>query len=173
MGSLTLTTWQRHRLEQQPRSTHDARVYRRPLAALEAARGEPVSAVARRLRVTPRVIYYRPASYARDRVPDTLRDLDRSGRPTILTASDRDLRRGVLGRSPQEWGYPAAQWTVPRPREYLAHRTGRRPSDDTSRRDSRRPGYARKRSRYTLDPGPEFGGEKEARPAANPGSAAP
>jgi transposase len=173
MGSLTLTTWQRRRLEQQLRSTHDARVYRRTLAVLEAARGEPVSAVARRLRVTPRVIYYWLANYARDRAPDTLRDLDRSGRPTVLTASDRDLLRGVLGRSPQEWGYPAAQWTVPRLREYLAGRTGRRPSDDTIRRASRRLGYTWKRSRYALDPDPEFGGKKEAHPAADPGPAAP
>jgi transposase len=119
------------------------------------------------------VIYYWLANYARDRVPDALRDLDRSGRPTALTASDRDLLRGVLGRSPQEWGYPAAQWTVPRLREYLAGRTGRRPSDDTIRRELRRLGYTWKRSRYTLDPDPEFGGKKEAHPAADPGPAAP
>jgi transposase len=173
MGSLTLTTWQRRRLEQQLRSTHDARVYRRTLAVLEAARGEAVSVVARRLRVTPRVVYYWLADYARERVPDALRDLDRSGRPTVLTASDRDLLRGVLGRSPQEWGYPATQWTVPRLREHLAHRTGRRPSDDTVRRELRRLGYTWKRSRYTLDPDPELGGKKEAHPAADPGPAAP
>ncbi len=173
MGSWTLTTWQRRRLEHQLRSTPDARVYRRTLAVLEAARGEPVSAVARRLRVTPRVIYYGLANYARDRVPDALRALDRSGRPTVLTASDRELLRGVLGRWPQEWGYPAAQWTVPRLREHLAHVTGRRPSDDTIRRELRRLGYTWKRPRYTLDPDPEFGGKKEAHPAADPGPAAP
>jgi transposase len=173
MGSLTLTTWQRRRLEHQLRSTRDARVYRRTLAVLEAAQGESVSAVARRLRVTPRVVHYWLANYARDRVPDTLRDLDRSGRPTVLTASDRDLLRGVLERSPQEWGYPAAQWTVPRLREYLAGRTGRRPSDDTIRRELRRLEYTWKRSRYTLDPDPEFGEKKETHPAADPRLAAP
>ena len=168
MEPLALTTWQRRRLEQQLRSTHDARVYRRTLAVLEVDRGEPVSAVARRLRVTPRVIYYWLAKYARDRAPDTLRDLGRSGRPTVLTASDRDMLRAVLGRSPQEWGYPAAQWTVPRLREHLAGRTGRRPSDDTIRRELRRLGYTWKRSRYALDPDPEYGGKKEAHPAADP-----
>lgn len=173
MEPLTLTTWQRRRLEQQLRSTHDARVYRRTLAVLEVARGEPVSAVACRLRVTPRVIYYWVENYGRDRVPDTLRDLDRSGRPPVLTASDRDVLREVLGRSPQEWGYPAAQWTVPRLREHLAGRTGRRPSDDTIRRALRRLGYTWKRSRYTLDPDPEFGGKKEAHPATDPELAVP
>jgi len=41
MGTLTLTTWQRRRLERQLRDTHDARVYRRTLAVLEVARGGP------------------------------------------------------------------------------------------------------------------------------------
>jgi transposase len=173
MVSLTLTTWQRRRLEQQLRSTHDARVYRRTLAILDAARGESVSAVARRLRVTPRVVYYWLAAYSLDRAPEALRDRDRSGRPPVLTASDRDLLLGLLGRSPQEWGYPAAQWTVPLLRDHLAHRTGRRPSDDTVRRALHRLKYTWKRSRYTLDPDPAFGGEKEAHPAADPRPATP
>src|SRR5688572_23128889 len=154
MESLTLTTWQRRRLERQLRSTHDARLYRRTLAILEATRGEAVSSVARRLRVTSRVVYYWIAAYARDRIPEDLRDRDRPGRPPVLTASDGDLLRGLLGRSPQEWGYPAAQWTVPLLRDHLARRTGRRPSDDTVRRALHRLRYTWKRSRYTLDPDP-------------------
>src|SRR4051812_3573375 len=98
MESLTLTTWQRRRLERQLRSTHDARLYRRTWAILEATRGEPVSCVARRLRVTPRVVYYWLAAYSRERVPEALRDRDRPGRPPVLTAPDRDLLRGLLGR---------------------------------------------------------------------------
>ena|SRR5438128_2271090 len=58
MDTLTLTFWQQRRLEQQLRSTHDARVYRRTLAILEVASGEAVSSVARRLRVTPRSVYH-------------------------------------------------------------------------------------------------------------------
>ena len=40
MTTLTLTTWQRRRLERQLRETLDARVYRRTLAILEVAQGE-------------------------------------------------------------------------------------------------------------------------------------
>src|SRR6185369_17278309 len=145
MVSLTLTPGQRRRLEQQLRSTRDARLYRRTLAILEATRGEPVSAVARRLRVTPRVVYYWLAAYARDPVPEALRDRDRSGRPPVLTASHRDLLRGLLAGSPQEWGYPAAQWTVPLLRDHLDRHTGRRPSDDTVRRALQRLKYTWKR----------------------------
>ncbi len=46
MTTLTLTTWQRRRLEQQLRDTHDARVYRRTLAVLEVAQGQSVASLA-------------------------------------------------------------------------------------------------------------------------------
>jgi transposase len=143
-------------------------VYRRTLAVLGAAQGEPVASVARRLRVTPRAVYHWVATYGRDHAPDALADRDRSGRPRLLTPPDRERLRELLGRSPQEMGYFAAQWTVPLLRESMTRRTGRAFSDDTLRRELQRLRYTWKRSRYTLDPDPEFGGKKEAHPAANP-----
>jgi transposase len=173
VDTLTLTYWQRRGLERQLRSTPDARVYRRTLAVLEVARGEPVAAVARRLRVTPRAVYHWVVTYGRDHAPDALADRDRPGRPRLLTPADRGLLRELLGRSPQEVGYFAAQWTVPLLRQHLARRTGRPVSDDTLRRELQRLRYTWKRSRYALDPDPEFGGKKEARPAADPAVAGP
>jgi transposase len=79
----------------------------------------------------------------------------------------------LLSCSPQERGYFAAQWTVPLLREHLARRPGRPLSDDTLRRELQRLRYTWKRSRYTLDPDPEFGGKKEAHPAADPALAVP
>lgn len=173
MDALTLTYWQRRHLERQLRSTRDARVYRRTLAVLDVARGEPVASAARRLRVTPRAVYHWVAIYSRDHAPDSLADRDRSGRPRLLTPPDRELLRELLGRSPQELGYFAAQWTVPLLREHLTRRTGRPSSDDTIRRELRRLGYTWKRSRYTLDPDPQLGGKKEGDSAANPAATAP
>ena len=173
MDTLALTAWQRRRLQQQLRATHDARVYRRTLAVLEVARSEPVAAVARLLRVTPRAVYYWLGTYAHDHDPEALRDRDRPGRPSLLTASDRLLVRELLGQSPQDLGYFAAEWTVPLLQEHLAHCTGRRPSDDTVRRELDRQGYTWKRSRYDLDPDPELGGKKAAAPLAHPALAAP
>jgi transposase len=171
VDTLTLTYWRRRRLERQLRSTRDARVYRRTLAVLEVARGEPIAAVARRLRVTPRAVYHWAATYGRDHAPDALADRDRSGRPRLLTPPDRELLRQLLARSPQEVGYFAAQWTAPLLREYLTRRTGRALSGDTRRRELRRQRYTWRRPRYTLDPDPEFGGKREAHPAANPATA--
>src|SRR5947209_16810274 len=105
MTTLTVTTWQRRRLEQQLRDTPDARVYRRTLAVLEVAQGEPVASVARRLRVTPRVVYFWVETYTRNHDPDALRDDARSGRPNRLTQEDRDLLFEFLQQSPQDFNY--------------------------------------------------------------------
>jgi transposase-like protein len=69
VDTLTLSYWQRQHRERQLRSTRDARVYRRTLAVLEVARGEPVTSVAGRLRVTPRAVYHWAATYGRDHGP--------------------------------------------------------------------------------------------------------
>jgi transposase len=173
MEPVTLTAWQRRRLQQQLRATLDARLYRRTLAVLEVARGEPVASVARCLGVTSRAVYHWLGAYAHDHDPAALRDGDRPGRPALLTAPDRDLLRELLlARSPQDLGYFATEWTVPLLQDYLAHRTGRRPSGDTIRRELGRQGFVWKRSRYALAPDPELGGKKAADSPADPAPAA-
>ena len=173
MGILTLDAWQRRSLERQLRSTRDARVYRRTLAILGVEQGEPVAGVAHRLRVTRRVVYHWVETYARHRDPLALRNRDRSGRPRRMTDRGREVLRELLGRSPQSLGGFAAEWTVPLLREYLARRLRRRPSEGTVRRELRRLGDTWKRSRYTLDPDPEFGGEKEGHSPENQAVAGP
>ncbi len=174
MDSIILTAGQRRRLQRQLRSTHDVRLYRRTLALLEVSRGEPVVAVAHRLGVTPRAVYYWITAYTCAHDPEALQDRDRPGRPTLLTETDRDLLRALLlGPSPQDLGYFATEWTVPLLQEHLARCTGPRPSDDTVRRELDRQGFVWKRSRYTLEPDPELRGKKAAHSLANPALAAP
>jgi transposase len=172
MDILTLTFWQKRRLEEQLRETHDARIYRRTLAILEVASGEAVASVARRLRVTPRSIYHWVAAYSRDPSPAALVDADRCGRPALLSELDRDRLRRLLADSPQAFGYPNAVWTVPLLRQHLQRSTGFSPSEDTIRRELQRLDYTWKRPRYRLDPDPEARGKKEADSAANPSVAA-
>ncbi len=172
MDPLTLTFWQKRRLEQQLRSTHDAGVYRRTLAVLEVASGEAVASIARRLRITPRAVYHWLAAYSRDSNPAALVDGDRSGRPTLLSEGGRDRLRRLLVGSPQDLGYPDTVWTVPLLRQHLEQSTGLSPSEDTIRRELQRLDYTWKRPRYRLDPDPEARGKKEADSAANPRFAA-
>jgi transposase len=172
MDTLTLTFWQRRRLEQQLTSTHDARVFRRTLAILEVAAGEPVPSVACRLRVTTRAVYHWLAAYAGGRSPAALADAGRPGRPTLFSDQDRALLGELLAGSPQDHGYPATVWTAPLLQRHLLHHAGLRPSEDTIRREVHGLGYSWKRPRYRLDPDPEEGG-KEAYPPAPAALAAP
>ena len=173
MDTLTLTFWQRRRLEQQLRSTHDARVFRRTLAILEVAAGESVPAVARRLRVTPRAVYHWLAAYIDNRSPPALADADRPGRPTLFSDQQRALLLDLLADSPQDHGYPATVWTVPLLHQHLLRHAGVRTSEDTIRREVQRLGYSWKRPRYRLEPDPEEGGKKEAYPQASAAVAPP
>jgi transposase len=172
MDSLTLTAGQRRRLQRQLETAPDARLYRRTLAVLEVARGQPVAAVARILGVTPRSVYHWLRAYADGRDPASLRDAPRPGRPGLWTEEGRECLLASLGRSPQDLGYAAAGWTVPLLREHLGRRAGRWLPEDTIRRELQRQGYAWKRARYVLDPDPEL--EKKTRhPPPRPGPAAP
>ena len=172
MTTLTLTTWQRRRLERHLRDTPDARVYRRTLAVLEVAQGHSVASVARRLRVTPRVVYFWVEAYTRSHDPDALRDADRCGRPNLLTQEDRDRLLDLLKRSPQDFDYAATEWTVGLLQEHLRRCTGKHLGEDTLRRELHRLDYLWKRPRYVLDPDPQLRGKKEARPQADQAVAA-
>jgi transposase len=173
MEPLILTYWQRRRLESQLRSTLDARVYRRTLAILEVAAGEPVASVAHRLRVTPRAVYHWLATYTAAPQPTVLADAPRSGRPTLWIDSDRDLLRELLTSNPQDVGDAATAWTVPLLQQHLLQETEQHFSEDTIRRELRRLQYSWKRPRYRLEPDPEAGGKKAASPHANQAVAAP
>src|SRR5262245_9766851 len=145
MDTLALTYWQRRHLERQLHSTQEARVYRRTLAVLEVASGQPVATVAARLRVTPRAVYNWLAAYARGRDPAALEEGTRPGRPTLLAQSHRDLLEGLLAASPQDLGYPDTTWTVPLLRFHLRRHGGLLASEDTIRRELWRLRYSWKR----------------------------
>lgn len=173
MTTLTLTTWQRRRLERQLRETLDARVYRRTLAILEVARGESVASVARRLRVTARVVYLWVEAYVEGHDPEVLRDSNRSGRPHLVTHQDRVLLLELLHHSPQDFDYAATEWTVGLLQEHLRRCTGKRLCEDTLRRALHRLDYVWKRPRYALVPDPELRGKKKASPRADQAVATP
>src|SRR5262249_44495298 len=135
MDSLTLSTWQRRRLEHQLKATHDARLYRRTLAVLEVGCGRPIAEVARTLRVTPRSVYSWVGDYALDHDPAALQGEPRPGRPSLWARAATARLCEPLGRSPQDLGYAAVEWTVPLLQEHLEQGLGQRFADDTSRRE--------------------------------------
>jgi transposase len=167
---LTLAASQQRRLRTQLDQTEDARVYRRTLAILEAARGIPLAQIARTLGVSRRIVYYWLQAFVQRYDPADLCREDRAGRPTLWTEEARALLQQLLADAPAAWGYAAAAWTVPLLQEQLRHATGQSFSDDTIRRELHRLGYVWKRPRYRLQPDPELD-QKTANLPANPATA--
>ena len=171
MSHLTLTPWQRRRLQRQLHQAQDASLYRRTLAVLELARGRPAAVIAAALGVSRQSIYNWAQAYAGAHDPSALADAPRPGRPALCGDEARALLRALMAVAPDQLGYPAVNWTVPLLRQEFAEGAGLRLSDDTVRRALRSLGYVWKRPRYVLDRDPEAE-KKTADPAANPRLAA-
>jgi len=146
MSRLKLTRWQRHRLHQQLKATSDARTYRRTLAVLELDRGRSAADIAAMLGVARQSVHNWVAAFACEPDPAVLRDEDCSGRPPLLDEQAEGLLPSLLGRSPQDLGYPHVDWTVPLLQQELERDLGLRPSDETVRRALWRLGYVVKQS---------------------------
>lgn len=155
MSPILLTAVERRRLEAQVRSAREAGLYQRTLAVLEVASGQPVARVARLLRVSRRSVHNWLDAYRAGHDPQALQDHRGGGGARALTEASQDLLLAALEDSPQDWGYPAADWTVPLLCEHLARRGGGRVSDDTLRRQLHAWGYVWKRTRYELPADPE------------------
>jgi|tagenome__1003787_1003787.scaffolds.fasta_scaffold20761386_2 transposase len=156
MSQLTLTAWQRRRLRRQLEDATDVSVYRRTLAVLEFDRGRSVAAIAGMLGVTRQSVYNWLRSYRWAGDPSALEDRPGRGRRPLLDEEDDHFLGALLARSPQELGYPHANWTVPLLQQAMQLGTGLLPSDDTIRRALRRLHYVWKRPRYALDPDPDL-----------------
>jgi transposase len=170
MAGLRLTARQRERLRRQLVETRDLRTYRRTLALLEADRGRAVAAIAQMLGVSRQTVHNWLATFAQTPSPAALVDAPRSGRPRLLDEEDINLLYVLLGLSPQHFGFPEVDWTVPRLCEALERGTGRQASYATVRRQLWELNYVWKRPRYVLAPDPERE-KKTADQAANPGPA--
>ena len=170
MSRLSLTPWQRRRLQAEVADTADARLLRRALAVLEVDAGRSPAAVARLLGVTRQSVYNWVGAYLRAGGPAGLADRPGRGRPPVLDEDADHFLDALLAMTPQALGYPHANWTVPLLQKTLAIGTGRRPSDDTVRRALAARDYAWKRPRYRLEADPERE-KKTAHLPAGPGPA--
>jgi transposase len=172
MSRLKLKHWERRRLRQQLKAASDARTYRRTLAVLELDRGRSAVDIAAMLGATRQSVHNWAAAFVREPYPSALADEDRSGRPPLLSQQAEAHLSALMGRSPQDLGYPHTDWTIPLLQQELEAHLELRPSDETVRRGLRRLGFVWKRPRYVLDPDPERD-KKTAGPAADPGPPSP
>src|SRR5947209_16024211 len=128
MSRLNLTSWQRRRLRRQLAETRDTRLFRRTLAVLEFDHGRSAADIARMLGVTRQSVYNWVQAYTLDHDPASLADEGGRGRHLLLDEDQEHLLEALLAASPQDLGYPQANWTVPLLREALEMATERRVS---------------------------------------------
>jgi transposase len=166
MSQFRLKPAHRRRLRGLLHEASELNTYRRCLALLEVDAGRPVADVARALGVTRQSVHNWIARFAEAGRADALADRYGGGRPTTLGDDDVEGLVALLGHSPQHFGNPAANWTVPLLREHLRRATGADVSEPTVRRQLRRLGYVWKRPRYVLDPDPEREKKTPHRPQA-------
>lgn len=171
MSRLKLMPWQRHQLERQLESSHEARAYRRILAVLEYAQGGSIARIARLLRVSRQSVYNWIERYAQTGDPASLADALRTGRPPRWDGAAEARLRRLLMHTPERFGYLAVNWTVLLLAEQLHETLGHGFSDDTVRRALHRLGYGWKRSRYVLMPDAQAE-KKTADSPRDPGAAA-
>jgi transposase len=121
---------------------------------LELDRGRPAVEIADMLGVTRRSVHNWAAAFTRDPHPSTLVDAERNGRPPVLAEQTESALRSLMPRSPQDFGYPDTDWTVPLLQRELERGAGLLPSVETVRRGLHRLGYSWKRQRYVLNSEP-------------------
>lgn len=113
MSGLRLTVAQRRKLERQLRTTHDAGLYRRTLAILEAADGRPVAEIARLLRISRVSVYRWIERYDCARDPTCLVDSRGGNHPSVWTEELQAALSDGLGQRPDHFGYQAVEWDGP------------------------------------------------------------
>ena len=155
MESLHLTPGQRRRLMAERDQAPDAAAYRRFVGLLALADGAPAGQVAEWLGVTRQSLYGWAGRYRQTEQPSVLRTGFHPGRPSFWTEECTAVLQASLRQGPEDFGYPAVNWTVGLLCHRLSRCLGRTVSDETVRRQLHRLDYVWKRPRYVLRPDPE------------------
>lgn len=155
MEWLHLTPRQRQRLMAERDQAADAATYRRLVGLLALADGVPTTTLAEWLGVTRQSLYNWADRYFQERRPSALQTHPHPGRPPLWNEDCRVVLRASLHQSPEDFGYPAVNWTVGLLQHQLGRCLGREISDDTVRRQLHRWHYVWKRPRYVLKPDPQ------------------
>lgn len=155
MSSIQLSRSERRLLKVRMNAAESADVYRRSLALLSVDKGRDVDDVAMLLEVDRRTVFRWLQRYKENRDLSVLRRRPGQGRPRLLSKDERSFLKDALLHSPQEFGYHAANWTVPLLHEHISSLLDADVSSHTIRRQLEELGYVWKRYRYVLPPDPE------------------
>lgn len=135
--------------------SNDIDEYRRILALLAVHERRPVSDIAAFLHVTRQTVYNWMDLSAEDLLAPSDKPETR-GRPPKWTKEIDQLLEAAFNHRPREFGYSAANWTVPLVITHVFNQTGRRFSRTTTRRRLRMHRFGWKRPRYSLAEDPHL-----------------
>jgi transposase len=155
MAHLRLTTNQEKKLRQELKRTTSTSAVYRCLALLLLNEGRPLASLARLLGVSRQIIYVWLKRFGQCPRLSALKDKPRSGRPPVWNAHCREVLRTSLDYAPDQFGYPAANWTAGLLADHLALCLGQKVSARSLRRQLHALGYVWKRPRYALTPDPQ------------------
>jgi transposase len=149
-GPASFSGHDRRRLATALRGTSDVRLFRRVQAVLRVAEGDPISAVARSLRISRRSVQRWVEVYWCRRHPEDLLDARRSGRPRATDDLTQAALAELLAQDPRTLGYRATTWTTPLLAAHLQQECGCPVSEHTLRRRLHEDGWRWKRPRYVF-----------------------
>lgn len=150
MRHVELSTAEIRALKQRLRQTKELHEFRRLQALLMVAEGVEIKNVADFLGVTVQSIYHWLDRYDRHHSAQCMRDGQHPGRPPVKSSRVEALLEQMLVKSPQDYGYRFALWTVKLMVDHLKHHYDLEVSPSTVRRCLRRRRYRYKRPRYVL-----------------------
>jgi len=133
----------------------DAPTYRRLLGLLALADGTAPERVAEWLGVSRQSLYNWADRYVHAGRPSALRTGTHPGRPPLWDEDCTALLRASLHQTPEQFGFPAVNWTVGLLQHQLGRCVGRGVSEGTLRRRLHQLGYVWKRPRYVLKADPQ------------------
>lgn len=153
MASFKLASRAYAQLQELARTNADARQVRRAQALVWLHEGNRMSAVARRLGVNRRTVYYWVARYQSrhtEPVGQRVQECQRRGRAPRQSQIAQKVIARVWPRDPRRYGFRALIWTVPMLRCQIRQQTGEVVSLSTVRRALRRLRFRYKRPRLVL-----------------------
>jgi transposase len=171
-----LTRAERNSLERFVRGTSDGRRLRRAEALLWLQEQEPVTEIARRLRVSRQTIYHWAARFSQrlGTISERLADGAHTGRPALLASRMDPIIDELIEQDPGHYGYAATVWTAPLLRRHLEAQHGVVASEQSVRLAIDRLGLRWKRPRYQLSRrSPTWRQAKGGANAASPGVRGP
>lgn len=162
-SELGFTRYDKIRLEKAMQSVIDKRTFLRMKSVWLFVCGRKISEIAIITAKSRRIIYYWINCYLQNHQPDSLKDIDKTGRPASAPGITDKRIMTELKRNPMQLGYASNVWTVALLAQHLNQRYNCDIHPDTLRRRMKQSGLRFKRPRYVYSEKDQNRAQKKGR----------